>query len=714
MHRRSALSLLGLGSAGLVLSQSTEDGVASALSTSTGPSWPFTPVATPLPLDSDGLSTAEQREVYRRVSIDDRLVVPEEFRADLIAAWGDPLANGRFGFNNDYLGFVALGTDRALLSVNFEYISPRPWVDGFADVIAAPLPWQALVDALASRGGVIDASALESDDPLLDLIRAVSDQAMADLGIGVIHLRRSAQGVWTRHLDPRERRIDGLAGWYKPERCLQTTGPAQAVFSASSRIGYDDGLGTAVIGTFANCAGGMTPWGTVLSAEENFQVQVPEAVYADGSAQALQACPFECREGRLKGLGNVYGLAGNKYGWMVEIDPLDPHSTVLKHSALGRFRHEAVAVRAVAGEYLQVYSGCDRRGGHLYRYVSAERLSSPQDPSNSRLLEKGELQVARFSPDGSGEWLPLRPETSVRPFLPSAYAAAGIDCPLALPHSDRSQAGAELFRDDEAVAAYARLYPDLASLYLGKGDALQGAILVDAHLAASAIGATPTARPEDTELDPISGDLLVAFTSGTADGQGGADPAIFRGPDGQATWSHGWVMRISEVDGCRFRWRMAATGGEPWCGGLGFSNPDNLAIDRGGNLWVVTDHVGQDADVFGNNTCWFIPRAAKGSAEVAACFAIAPMESELCGLSLDAQERSLFLAVQHPGERNGRRLQGAEVVQAHQVQDSDGQPIKQLRTVPLGSNWPAQAPARPPRPGVVAVQRRDGQSLTGF
>jgi secreted PhoX family phosphatase len=133
-------------------------------------------VATPLPLDSDGLSTAEQREVYRRVSIDDRLVVPEEFRADLIAAWGDPLANGRFGFNNDYLGFVALGTDRALLSVNFEYISPRPWADGFADVIAAPLPWQALVDALASRGGVIDASALESDDPLLDLIRAVSDR----------------------------------------------------------------------------------------------------------------------------------------------------------------------------------------------------------------------------------------------------------------------------------------------------------------------------------------------------------------------------------------------------------------------------------------------------------------------------------------------------------------------------------------------------------
>ena len=89
------------------------------------------------------------------------------------------------------------------------------------------------------------------------------------------------------------------------------------------------------------------------------------------------------------------------------------------------------------------------------------------------------------------------------------------------------------------------------------------------------------------------------------------------------------------------------------------------------------------------------------------------MECELCGVSLDQQERALFLAVQHPGEVQGRRQPGSEEFQAHRLQDRQGGTIEQLRRVPLGSNWPSQAPGRPPRPGVVAVQRRNGQPLLG-
>ena len=292
-------------------------------------------------------------------------------------------------------------------------------------------------------------------------------------------------------------------------------------------MGYDDGLGDQVIGTFANCAGGTTPWGTVLSAEENFQSQVPEPVYADGSAVSPSERPFVCRQTRLGGLGNVYGLAGNKYGWMVEIDPAAPETPVRKHTALGRFRHEAVALRAEAGAPLRVYSGCDRRGGHLYRYVSAEPVTTPRDPGNSRLLENGELQVARFHVDGTGEWLPLRADSPVRPFLPSRFTQAGLSCPVELPHSDRRRAGAEFFREDAAVQAYAKRFPTLGSLYSGEGELLQGAILVDAHLAARAAGGTPTARPEDTEIDPLTGDLLVAFTSGYPSTTGGPAPAVF-------------------------------------------------------------------------------------------------------------------------------------------------------------------------------------------
>jgi secreted PhoX family phosphatase len=126
------------------------------------------------------------------------------------------------------------------------------------------------------------------------------------------------------------------------------------VFRQQQRIGHDDGLGDRVIGTFANCAGGKTPWGTMLSAEENFQDQVVEPVHADGSSPPPSERPFRCDGDRLSGLGNPFGLAGNKYGWLVEVDPANPKKPAVKHSWLGRFRHEAVALRASPGRPLQV------------------------------------------------------------------------------------------------------------------------------------------------------------------------------------------------------------------------------------------------------------------------------------------------------------------------------------------------------------------------
>ena len=712
LPRRSVLSLLGLASAGLLSQRAGLAGVSGSTSaaavTASGDRL-FQPVRLPLPVEGDGLTASEQRKAYRDIVIEDRLTLPEGFRADLLAAWGDPLGDSRFGFNNDHLGFIQHGPDQASMTVNFEYISALPWAAAFDDVIGQALPFSQLVEQLAPADGEIDCTALSAGDPLLNLIQAVADQAMTDLGFGVMSLRRDAQGHWVRAAVARDRRITGITGLSDPSQRLVSTGPAVAVFRAQGRLGYDDGIGDGIVGSFANCGGGVTPWGTVLSAEENVQSQVPEAVYADGSSARPSECPFICREGKLAGLGNVYGLAGNKYGWMVEVDPQRPAHAVRKHTALGRFRHEAVAIRAEAGLPLQVYSGCDRRGGHLYRYVSNSSVTDVADKANSRLLESGELQVARFRADGSGEWLSLTPDAVVDPFLPSRFSEAKLNCPVELPHRDRSRAGAELLRDDAAVAAYAHQFRTLADLYRGEGDALQGAILVDAHLAASAIGATPTARPEDTKIDPISGDLLIAFTSGYPGTQGGADPAVFHGPEGQSSWGHGWVMRLSEDGERSFRWSMAVTGGEPWAGGLGLTNPDNLALDQRGNLWIVTDRSIKSAagDVFGNNSCWLVPRDG-GSA---LCFATGPMECELTGVCLDQEENHLFLSVQHPGEVHGARVFGGIEFQAHRLVDRDGGSFEQLRQVPLGSNWPAQAPGRPPRPGVVSIHRSSGQPL---
>ena len=711
MRRRSVLSFLGLGGVGIA-STNLLAGCSSTRSARSPGVRPFTPVQVPLPLENDGLSAAEQRKTFREIALDDRLTVPDGFRSSLLAAWGDPLGGSRFGFNNDHLGFVQHDGETASMTVNFEYISAVPWVQGFQEVVGHPLPYAELVKDLAPLDGVVDCGAMAQDDPRLARIRTVADEAMTDLGVGVMTLSWDPQAGWQRANGPQDRRITGITGLLNPEQRLLSSGPAKAVFTAAERQGFDDGLGEAIIGTFANCGGGVTPWGTVLSAEENFQSQVPEPVHADGSSSAPSARPFVCREGRLGGLGNVYGLAGNKYGWMVEVDPMDPQKAVVKHTALGRFRHEAVAVKAEAGRPLRVYSGCDRRGGHLYRFVSSGTVTDPGDTTNSTLFEVGQLQVARFDADGTGVWLALTPEAKVDPFRPSRFTSVDLSCPVELPHSDRVRAGAELMRDDAAVEAYCRRFSTLADLYRGEGEALQGAILVDAHLAASAIGATPTARPEDTKIDPLTGDLLIAFTSGSPGSSGGADPAVFHGPDGQSSWAHGWVMRLSDAGEDRFRWRMAVTGGAPWAGGLGFTNPDNLALDQSGNLWIVTDRSMKSSggDVFGNNSCWFVPREAQG-VESAACFATGPMECEVTGVCLDRNESHLFLSVQHPGEVNGARKADAREYQAHDLVDRDGQSFQQLRDVPLGSNWPAQAPGRPPRPGVVAIRRSNGQPL---
>lgn len=705
MNRRSVLSLLGLGSAGVLTAKGTKSGLHPARGFNEK-ALPFKPVQVALPVNSDGLDAVEQQTNYKELALEDRLTIPEGFRFELLAAWGDRLGTSRFGFNNDHLGFVQLDENEASMTINFEYISPIPWVQGFEEVVGRHLPIDTLIDALKPLDGVIDCTALKKNDRLWAQIRPVADEAMTDLGIGVMSLKRDVKGQWTRANAEIDRRITGINGLESPSERLLSSGPATAVFTTSERQGYDDTLGEKIIGTFANCGGGITPWGTVLSAEENFQNQVPEAVYADGSSTTPSKKPFLCREGQLGGLGNVYGLAGNKYGWIVEVDPSDINRPVVKHTALGRFRHEAVAVRAQPGQPLHVYSGCDRSGGHLYRYVSTDRIKEVKDKRNSILFEHGELQVARFNADGSGEWLALKPNAIVNPYRPSQFREKGLNCPVELPHSNRRVAGAEHFHDDAAVQAYCRQFGNLADLYRGKGALRQGAILVDAHLAASAIGATPTARPEDTKIDPISGDLLIAFTTGNPGSTGGADPAVFKGPDHQSSWPYGWVMRLSDSEKNSFTWRMVVTGGTPWDGGLGFSNPDNLALDSKGNMWIVTDK-SSTADVYGNNSCWYIPRDNIQGKE-AACFANGPMECELTGVCLDQPEETMFLAIQHPGELNGARAKGNQNIQTHYLVDRNGGIFKQRRKVPLGSNWPAQAPGRPPRPGVVSVfKRRD-------
>lgn len=154
LKRRQLLALLGIGAGSGAAAMLLPQLEARSSGTAGDAALPFVPVRGPLPVPSDGLSAADQRRLYGTFSVDDKLLVPEGYRAELIAVWGDRLATGRFGFNNDYLAFQALPDARALLSVNFEFISPQTWAAGFSEAVGTPLPLEPLQQALAAAAAV--------------------------------------------------------------------------------------------------------------------------------------------------------------------------------------------------------------------------------------------------------------------------------------------------------------------------------------------------------------------------------------------------------------------------------------------------------------------------------------------------------------------------------------------------------------------------------
>lgn len=517
----------------------------------------------------------------------DDLVLPAGFRYDVIARWSDPLpgTNARFGYNADFTAFLPLREPgHGVLVVNHEYVSlPEP---GEIGVYLQTFP---LVMGRAPR----------------------LDDEMHDVGVSVLHLRRSQTGRWEVIASPLTRRYDATSR-------MAASGPA-----------LQDARGLA--GTLANCSGCHTPWQTVLTCEENFQNCVPEAVDTAGRGR----------------VGGRFRRNGAHFGWVVEIDPLDPGWTPVKHTMLGRFRHENVALRAEAGRPVIAYMGDDRLNGHVHRFVSAQPYT-PGGTHRGSLLARGRFYAAVFHADGTGEWRELAPEAPLQPNAGSSY-------PL-VPRGAKT---------------------------LGQVYADPGAIVTDAFRASNLIGASPTGRPEDIEVHPLDGSVYIAFT-GTATARGHLFPNIY-----------GEIWRIVEEGaetGTRFTWMRWKAGGpnDERRAGRVFAAPDNLAFDPAGNLWIVTDittarlNAAAGFTTFCNNGMFFVPTAG-ADAGVPLQFASAPCEAELAGPSWTAARETMFLAVQHPGEGYG--IRGAGV------------------TAPRGSNWPGGRANDPPLPAVVAIQQ---------
>ena len=232
------------------------DGLAQISSDRNLPNLKFQPLKMPLPLEIEKMSGSEQMKAYSSYEVRDDLMLPQGFTYDVIAAWGDRIGDSRFGYNNDYLSFRETAPNEGFLTINFEYISGKTWIETYDLVIGQKLPFQDVIAQTEAQEGKIDAFTLADNDRLKAQIKEISQEGLIDLGIGIISIRRNENGKWERTYSDADRRITGISGWDNPRRYLKSTGPATAIFTKQNKLGYEDDLGDRIMGTLQNCAGG--------------------------------------------------------------------------------------------------------------------------------------------------------------------------------------------------------------------------------------------------------------------------------------------------------------------------------------------------------------------------------------------------------------------------------------------------------------------------
>jgi secreted PhoX family phosphatase len=564
----------------------------------------------------------------------DSVVVPEGYVAEVMAAWGEPIGvPGRMpawredagnsaveqalqmGMHHDGIHFYPLdgSSTRGLLVMNHEYTD----------------------DGLLHPGGLADWSA----EKVL--------KAQAAHGVAVIEVALR-EGRWQMV------RPSPYARRFTASTPLAIGGPAagHALMKTAA-----DPAGRTVLGTLNNCASGMTPWGTYLSGEENWAGYFVggDAPDADQRRWGLRKtgwyrwAEFDARFDATKHPNEFH-----RHGWIVEIDPLDPASTPVKRTALGRAAHEGAWVAVTKDGRAVVYSGEDARFEYIYKFVSRDRIapgSGRQTPAqaNRELLDHGTLYVARFDADGTGRWLPLV-------------------------HGQGPLTAANGFAD-------------------------QGAVVIRARQASDLLGGTKMDRPEWLAIDQARGEVYCTLTNNSARGRPDAPAADAANP--RAGNSMGHIIRWKEdgdFDGRSMRWDHLVLAGDPAneraeargnIRGDIFGCPDGLVLDARGVLWIQTDvgssamHKGEHARL-GNNQMLACDRR---SGEVRR-FLTGPVGCEVTGATFTPDMRTLFVNIQHPGETPGDR--------------SDPQQPRRF------SNWPDHRPNGRPRSATVVIRRRDG------
>jgi hypothetical protein len=560
------------------------------------------------------------------VSSADSVVVPEGYVAEVIAPWGDPvgLAGRMPAFKHDASNSAS--EQEAQLGMHHDGIHYFP-LDG-------------------SQLGLLAMNHEYTDDGLLhpDGMKTWSAEkvrkAQAAHGVSVIEVALK-DGRW-QMAQP-----SAFARRITANTPMAVGGPAagHALLQTAA-----DPTGRRVLGTLNNCASGITPWGTYLTAEENFigYFSGPERPDAHGRRWGLRkdGAGYRWHEHDERFDATKHPNEPHRFGWIVEIDPMDPASMPVKRTALGRSAHEGATVAVTQDGRAVVYSGEDARFEYIYKFVSRDRIAPGGARANAGLLDHGTLYVARFDADGSGRW-------------------------MALAHGSGPLTAANGFAD-------------------------QGEVLVKARQAGDLLGATKMDRPEWIAVDARRGEVCCTLTNNSnrgADKQPGVDAA---NPRANNTMGH--LIRWKEdgdFDGASFRWSHFVFAGDPAnaraeakgnVSGDMFGCPDGLWIDGRGVMWIQTDMSTSargkgDLARLGNN----VMLAADVAGGEIRRFLTGPVGCEVTGVTTTPDGRTMFVNIQHPGESPSERA-------------DPEQPSR-------FSKWPHGGR---PRSATVVIRKRDG------
>jgi hypothetical protein len=578
---------------------------------------------------------------------EDALVVADGYEQAVVISWGDPVlpnapkfdvkaqtavaARGQFGFNNDFAGLLPVPgqKNRFLLVTNHEYVSPQFMFPGY-----------------------------KADAPT----REQFDIEIAAIGMSVVEVERTPQGL-KPVMGPYNRRVTA-------DTPFTLTGPGAGTDFVKTPA---DPTGRTVLGTFANCSGGVTPWGTVLSGEENFHsyfgapegAPKPSPVDADrfdryGVAQKPSELLWENFDPRFDVAKTPNEV--NRFGWVIEVNPWDPNSKPIKHTAMGRLKHEAATIYVTSDGTVVAYSGDDERFDYMYKFVSAKKVQPGTDPAamahNLTLLDEGTLYVAKLASDIPGNEI----DGSGR--LPKEGSFAGTGTWIPLLKSGPGGEGQSLV--DGVTAQEAAVFT---------------------RLAADKAGATKMDRPEDFEANPKTGKVYVALTNNDergAPGEAAPDAANPRNDN-----KSGQILEITDDHaGTSFTWELLLVCGDPAAADTYFAGfdktkvspiscPDNLAFDSHGNMWISTDGNALDS----NDGLFAVALEGPNRGETKQ-FLTVPLGAETCGPIVT--DDLVTVCVQHPGENDDNSIDDP------------------LSRWPEGGNGTA-------RPSVVAVWKANGQ-----